>query len=220
MHPVNKNNYGATGIQVTYYNGTATVPGWIVKQTGTSKFIVTSDGVHLYTCVFAPTTAIATSLGSAIPPFVIPAHTLGVYYMTIPFTNPSSTTEYVKSIYDTTVVTTANNRYPWTFGGTSFDGGIVLPSAPAPVKNLVVTSPIAGEAVLTFTPPAVTTGVSYLVQYRDITGSGSLQTISPAPTASPVTKTGLTSTHNYFFSVAAMTTAGTSPAVTTTFIIT
>ena len=222
MHPVNKKNFGSAGIQVNFFNGVDVVAGWIVKQTGTSKFVVTPDGTNLYTCVFAPTTAIATNLSSAIPPFVIKAHTLGVYYMTIPVVNPTGGTEYVKSIYDNTVVTTANNRYPWATGSKPA-GGVELPvttSAPAPITNLVITSPSAGHAVLTFTA-SITSGVSYLVQYYDtVVGESSLTTVLPAPTSSPVTITGLTSTHSYFFSIAAMNAGGTSSTVTGTHTIT
>jgi hypothetical protein len=64
MHPLNSRNFGATGIQVTFYNGTSVVPGYIVKQTGTNTFIVT-DGTVTQQATLAPTLAIATALSSS-----------------------------------------------------------------------------------------------------------------------------------------------------------
>ena len=198
MHPVNNKNFGPTGIQVSYNNGTAVVVGWIVKQLGTRKFTVTSDGVTLYPVFLAKTTAFATSLGA------------GFCTITIQST-PNGGPEYVRAIYDATVVTTANNRYPWSLSAAPA-GGVVLPNAPAPITNLQITSPIAGEAVLTFTGPTPAPA-SYLVQYKDVTGAGSIQTISPNPSSSPVTKTGLTSTHIYTFYVSSMGVNGSSPVI-------
>lgn len=64
MHPINHNNFGATGIEVSYYNGTSVVNGYIVKQVGPAKFNVT-DGSHPATVMLAPTVAIATAMGAA-----------------------------------------------------------------------------------------------------------------------------------------------------------
>jgi hypothetical protein len=198
MHPVNNRNFGPTGIQVSYNNGTAVVVGWIVKQLGTRKFTVTSDGVTLYSVFLAKTTAYAQTPGAGFCTIIIT-------------TTPNGGPEYVKAIYDATVVTTANNKYPWSLGSAP-SGGVVLPNAPAPITNLQITSPIAGEAILTFTGPTPAP-VGYLVQYKDVTGAGSIQTISPTPTSSPVTKTGLTSTNVYTFYVSSMGTSGSSPVV-------
>jgi len=203
MHPINsKQNFGATGIQVHYNNGTSVVTGWIVKQLGTRKFIVTSNGTNTFTCLLSTTIALNASLTTT---------TLPAGYMTIVVTT-SAGTEYIKSIYDTKVVTTTPNSYGWSLDAAAFDGGILLPYAPAPVTNLVLTSPTTGHIVATFT----STYNDFLVQYYDVTTSGTIQTVAGPPTSSPVTITGLTTGHVYSVSVSTMGPQGTSPALTST----
>lgn len=78
MHPLNSANFGSTGMAVSFYNGTSTVPGYIVKQLSQNRFTVT-DGTHVATGVYlAPTTTLATSIGSSHPQyFTIPVNTYG-----------------------------------------------------------------------------------------------------------------------------------------------
>jgi hypothetical protein len=69
MHPVNKTSFGKTGIAVSYYNTTtsATTVGYVVKQTGTYKYVV-SDGVIGHanqTITLAQTAAQISALGSS-----------------------------------------------------------------------------------------------------------------------------------------------------------
>lgn len=52
--PLNKRYFGTptaggNEIKVQFYNGTASVPGWIVKQTGSKRFVCT-DGTVEATC--------------------------------------------------------------------------------------------------------------------------------------------------------------------------
>jgi hypothetical protein len=104
MHPINKKNFGNTAgstIQVQYNNGTSTVTGYIVKQTGTSRYVVTSNGVVDYTVTLASTTALATALTSG--------------YATVVVTNPSAGTEYASKITEDLVYTTAGHVYPWVY---------------------------------------------------------------------------------------------------------
>lgn len=68
MHPVTKADFGKTGIAISYYNTTtsATGVGYVVKQTGTTRYIV-SDGVagHATQIVnLAQTAAQVSALGS------------------------------------------------------------------------------------------------------------------------------------------------------------
>lgn len=63
MHPLNNRNFGTTGIQISFYNGTSVVNGYITKQTGTDTFEVT-DGTHTATCSLAPTVALAGALAA------------------------------------------------------------------------------------------------------------------------------------------------------------
>jgi hypothetical protein len=102
MHPINKKYFGNTAntsIKVHFYNGNSTVTGWVVKQTGTSRYVVTADGVNKFTCQLAATTANATALSNGL--------------CTVNVTNPSAGTEYAKKITEELVYTTAGNVYPW-----------------------------------------------------------------------------------------------------------
>ena len=54
--PINKRYFGATGVDAQptipcrYYNGSASVEGYIVSQRGTNKFTVTTNGTDTYVC--------------------------------------------------------------------------------------------------------------------------------------------------------------------------
>ena len=54
--PINKRNFGATGVDaaptipVRYHNGTSSVEGYIVNQKGTNKFTVTTNGTDTFVC--------------------------------------------------------------------------------------------------------------------------------------------------------------------------
>ena len=206
MHPINNFNFGPTGIQVMYNNGTAVVSGWIVKQLGSRRYIVTSDGVTMFTASLTSTPALNASLTTTNVP---------AGKMTIVVSTPLGT-EYVKKIWDSKLTTNGLNSYPWTIQSAPFDGGIVVPHAPTPVTNLVLTSPSTGTVTVTFT----STNNDFLVQYFDVTASGSVNTKTPTPTASPVSLTSLTSGHVYSVSVSSMGVQGTSPAVTKTITVT
>jgi hypothetical protein len=65
--PLNKRYFGtptAGGdeIKVQFYNGTASVPGWIVKQLGSKKFRCT-DGTATADCVLTDAAAAALTAG-------------------------------------------------------------------------------------------------------------------------------------------------------------
>ena len=62
MHPLNPHNFGATGIGVSFYNGTSVVAGYVVKQTSATGFDVTDGISGTFACLLAPTLAIATDL--------------------------------------------------------------------------------------------------------------------------------------------------------------
>ena len=62
MHPLNSKHFGTSGMAVTFYNGTTTTTGYIVKQTGQNRFTI-SDGTVTKTGLYlAPTTEIAESI--------------------------------------------------------------------------------------------------------------------------------------------------------------
>lgn len=63
MHPINSHNFGSSGVEISFYNGSSVVNGYIVKQIGIDTFHVT-DGTHTATCSLAPTIAIVDALSS------------------------------------------------------------------------------------------------------------------------------------------------------------
>ena len=64
MHPLNKKNFGTSGMAVTFYNGSSTVTGYVLKQISQNKFNIT-DGTNTKDgLLLAPTTAIATAIDS------------------------------------------------------------------------------------------------------------------------------------------------------------
>jgi hypothetical protein len=65
--PLNKRYFGeptAAGneIKVQFHNGTSSVPGWIVKQTGSKRFVC-SDGTNEETCYLVDKAAGAIAAG-------------------------------------------------------------------------------------------------------------------------------------------------------------
>jgi hypothetical protein len=117
MHPVNKLDFGTTGIAVSYYSiaAGANVVGYVVKQTGTSQYIV-NDGVHAVdqTITLAQTPAQVAALGSTEP-------SIG----TILITPTTGEPEHVRILFDTTAETVEKNRYTWTKGA-SMNGSAVI----------------------------------------------------------------------------------------------
>ncbi len=111
MHPVNNNNFGVHGMAVSFYNGTSVVTGYVSKQLGTNKFIVT-DGTTEHTLTLASTTAIATSLSGNTTNFTIPVVTTGG-------------TQYAMHIYSNQVMTTEGNIVKWHLGA-SVDGSAYI----------------------------------------------------------------------------------------------
>lgn len=70
MHPVNKTDFGIHGIAVSYYNTTtsAVASGYIIKQTGTTKYVVSSDaGVHKQVISLAQTSSQVSAIGASHP---------------------------------------------------------------------------------------------------------------------------------------------------------
>lgn len=41
--PINPRNFGQTGIQINFWNGSSVITGYIVKQTGTNRYNVSND---------------------------------------------------------------------------------------------------------------------------------------------------------------------------------
>jgi hypothetical protein len=70
MHPLHPRNFGsdATKISIRFYNGTSLVDGYIVKQLGTRRFIV-SDGTITKTVSLARNSNDARLLSRDLAPF-------------------------------------------------------------------------------------------------------------------------------------------------------
>lgn len=124
MHPINSNNFGTNGIAIQFYNGNATITGYIIKQTSTNKFIVT-DGTNVYNVILANNLSNATSLG---------VDSTGLNQATIIVAGANGP-EHVYKIYAKKVSTLEGNQYPWSLVE-SFDGSSTIQS----YKNATATS--------------------------------------------------------------------------------
>lgn len=138
MHPINSKNFGTAGIAVKFYNGTTVENGYIVKQTGTTKFKV-SDGTNTYNVVLATNLAAATNLG------IDPSGTNQATIIVAGKNGP----EHVFKIYSKQVSTLEGNMYPWSLVQ-SYDGSYVIEA----FDNLTATYAAGtngGPTVLAFT---------------------------------------------------------------------
>lgn len=43
MRPLNSKNFGQNGIQINFWSGSSMITGYIVKQTGANRYVVTDD---------------------------------------------------------------------------------------------------------------------------------------------------------------------------------
>lgn len=100
MHPVNNKNFGTLGIKVQFTDQSATANGYIVKQIGTSTFMVTDNAGTVEAATLAKTAADV----AALPPGTC----------TIPVTAPDGSTQHVRSLYSVTLFTVEGNKYAWT----------------------------------------------------------------------------------------------------------
>jgi hypothetical protein len=165
MHPINKNNFGTKGIAVSYYNGTSVVPGYIVKQVAVNKFKVT-DGTTPKIALLAPSTLIATNLGSTNPKYF----TILAY----PSTVTSKGATFVANYGVSSAVVVA--------GGTGFAPGVnTLTLTSSGGATLTVTA--SGGGVITSvgavaTPGTVTTLLTNPVVTTGGTGTGATFTLT------------------------------------------
>jgi hypothetical protein len=86
-------------IQIEYHNGTAVVTGYVVKQTGTSTYTVSSNGVAMFTVKLAQTTGLASALTAG--------------YATIHAVDKSAVTTYIKKVESNLVSTTDGKLVNW-----------------------------------------------------------------------------------------------------------
>jgi hypothetical protein len=107
MKPISNQNFGNMSgkIKMTYHNGTAVVDGYIVKQTGTSRFVVAplANSTVQSTVFLATTTAAANTL-------VAGQGTING------ITLASNAVQHVAVLRGMTCVTTDGLTYAWDLG--------------------------------------------------------------------------------------------------------
>lgn len=134
MHPVSKVHFGdAEGqIAVKFHNGTSAVTGYIVKQIGSTRYVV-SDGSITKTCSLASTTDVATSLVEGKMTIEIVPHGGGA-------------AQHVKNLSAFIAFTTEGNRLSWKLENTSKagEGKLAVVEAPAPAQA-PAPAPVPGE---------------------------------------------------------------------------
>ena len=112
--PVNKRNFGATGVDaqptipVRYWNGSTSVEGYVVSQKGTNKFKVT-DG----------STTITGRLVNEVTPN-------GASEISIVGIAPGSTPVILKKMFNRTAVDWNNVRYTWDAQDDSSESLLIL----------------------------------------------------------------------------------------------
>lgn len=128
MHPVSKVHFGdAEGqIAVKFHNGTSAVTGHIVKQIGSTRYVV-SDGSTTKTCTLASTTAAATTLVAGKMTIEIVPHGGGA-------------AQHVKNLSAFIAFTTEGNRLSWKLENTTKagEGKLAVVTPPAPPEPPVV----------------------------------------------------------------------------------
>jgi hypothetical protein len=105
MHPLNNRNFGhdVGKVAIDFYDGSATVTGYVVKQVGTKSFVVSANGTTNFVAHLAQDTANASTLSAGLA--TIKAQAFG-----------SNTVEHVMSIQANLITTTEGNQYQWTLG--------------------------------------------------------------------------------------------------------
>lgn len=113
MHPINNSNFGTLGIKVQFTDNSTIVSGSIVKQIGTSTFVVTDNAGTVETVKLAAN----LSDVAALPPGTC----------TIPVTAPDGSAQHVRSIFSVTLFTVEGNKYSWTLTeGTAGNPGTLV----------------------------------------------------------------------------------------------
>jgi hypothetical protein len=132
MKPVNIRDFRGNqqgNIGVRYHNGTEPVIGYVVRQIGTKRYVVTSDGVTTFTVQLAQTTALAQNL------------TAGYCTIEMFSTSDGSGPYYVKVMRMTQAVTTDDEIVFWKGGGHRPGGNPIFQAFE------MTTTPIVGVAV-------------------------------------------------------------------------
>ncbi len=138
--PLNKRNFGTptvngNEIKVQFYNGTASVDGWIVKQLGTKKFRCT-DGTATADCT------LTDKLGAAL--------TTGE--MSITVADDAGAVKQVIKIAAKKVTTDTGESIGWDFSNSTTDGKVEVEEAGAGAIVINVTDAVEGQEYVIVVP--------------------------------------------------------------------
>tara|TARA_R110000782_G_scaffold12064_3_gene36162 strand:- start:2217 stop:2933 length:717 start_codon:yes stop_codon:yes gene_type:complete len=133
--PLNKRYFGpptdaGNEIRVTFWNGFASVQGWIIKQTGSKKFLC-SDGTNEFECMLSNKDgAVANSHPSA-------PEDAAIGEMTITILTDAQKAVQVEKISAHKVRADDGEMYPWTFEASNYDGVAQIEEAGGEILHIV-----------------------------------------------------------------------------------
>lgn len=114
--PINKRNFGAdanNNIKVQFNNGSASVPGYIVKQKGSKKFVVKAfGGTTEFTCQLVDAASASLTAGQ----------------MSITIKTDEGSVEQVTKI-SAHRITAGGVSYPWNYSTSTSDGAVEIEEA-------------------------------------------------------------------------------------------
>lgn len=128
--PINNSNFGAAPgkISIRFHNGTAEATGHIVKQVGASKYLVTADGVNMFTVDLVNSTDQATALVAG--------------QATIKITDAANVVRYVTKLMSASCYTTDGSTLSWTLGAANVNqAALDVVAAPPPAATGITRSP-------------------------------------------------------------------------------
>ena len=104
MRPLNSKYFGQNGIQINFWNGSSSITGYIVKQTGANRYVVTDDSnTYNDTVILQEATPTAFGQGQIV------VNTFGGGH------------EHAYSVAAHLVKTFEDHVYAWTLGGSPAD---------------------------------------------------------------------------------------------------
>lgn len=174
--PLNKRNFGpptdqGAEIKVQFYNGTSSVNGWIVRQTGSKRFEC-SDGTDTRICYLVDTAAASLVAGE----------------MSITVKDDGGTPRRITKIAAHKTTASDGNSYGWTFDDSTSDGYVEMEEAGG-VTGIVVTGSSGTGTEVTIE----TAGHTFVIG-DEITVAG----MTPVGYDGDYTVTGVTSTDILF----------------------
>ena len=115
--PLNKRYFGTptaggNEIKVQFHNGTASVPGWIIKQKASKRFLCT-DGTNEAICTLVAKASAALVAGE----------------MSITVQDDAGTPTQITKISGRKVTTSAGDSIAWNFSTSTTDGAVQIEEA-------------------------------------------------------------------------------------------